>query len=438
MSVTPAPVKVQISRRAWKVAILAGMASYLDAAVIVTNGGALVLYKGLGVTDHQISQLSALLTLLFAFGALFGGRLGDRFGRRKVFTVTMVGLVIGAAIMAFAPGVALMYVGVPILGFAIGADLPVSIAMIAEEAPEGAKSKLVAFSHVLWMIAIASVMLVQVVVGGMGVMGARIMWLHVLVVAVAVLILRSTLPESAEWERARARQRAIQHDQADHDGGFAAGSLRQLFSRPFVFPLVALALFYGIVNLAANTSGQFAALLYTEFAGMTVSQAGLVGLVGLGIGIVVSLVFMRIIETRHRYTFFLVGGIVYAFAQALPLLLGVHAWTLIGWSVLSALGGMFAGEPMWKIWSQELLPTLLRTTAQGLTTFFARILAAMMALVTAPLMAIGPAALFAILTVAVASTTLLGWFWLRRMPKGQDVEAAIAAGATPEQAFKLS
>lgn len=432
---TSSPEKVRIPKGVWKVATLAGMASYLDAGAIVTNGGALVLYKGLGVTDQQISQLSAILTFMFAFGALFGGRLGDRFGRRKVFTVTMVGLCLGTAIMAAAPNVGLLYLGIPLLGFAIGADLPVSMAMISEEAPTGAKGKLVAFSHVLWMLAIATVMLLQVFVGDLGVTGGRIMWLHLTIVALVVLILRSTMPESAEWQR--ARERAMSHETSDQGNELEVVTLRQLFSKPFVFPLIGLALFYGIVNLSANTGGQFSTLLYTEFAGLTVSQAGLVGLVGLGVGLVMSFGFMRIIDTKYRYVFFLVGGIIYTLAQALPLIFGVHAWSLVGWSVLSAVGGMFAGEPMWKIWSQELFPTLLRSTSQGFTTFFTRILAALMALVTASLMAAGSAVLFAILTAAVAFTTLLGWFWLRRMPKGEDVEAALAAGATPDQAFVL-
>lgn len=430
-----APATVRIPPGVWKIATLAGMASYLDAAVIVTNGGSLVLYKGMGVTDPQISQLSAILTFLFAFGALFGGRLGDRFGRRKVFTVTMVGLCIGAAVMAFAPSWEFLYLGVPLLGFAIGADLPVSLAMIAEEAPEGAKGKLVAFSHVLWMVAIAAVMALQVIVGHMDVMGGRIMWLHVMIVALVVLVLRSTMPESSEWQR--AHDLALQQETSPGNE-VAASHLRQLFRKPFVLPLVGLALFYGIVNLSANTGGQFSTLLYTEFAGLTVSQAGLVGLVALGVGLVTSLAFMRVVDTRYRYVFFLVGGIIYTGAQALPLVFGVHAWTLIGWSVLNAIGGMFAGEPMWKIWSQELFPTLLRSTAQGFTTFFTRILAALMALVTATLMEAGSGVLFTILTVAVAFTTLLGWFWLRRMPKGEDVEAALAAGASPDEAFVLT
>ena len=49
---------------------------------------------------------------------------------------------------------------------------------------------------------------------------------------------------------------------------------------------------------------------------------------------------------------------------------GVSVWTLVAWQALGGVGGAFAGEPMWKIWSQELFPCLLRASAQGATTFF--------------------------------------------------------------------
>lgn len=128
-----------------------------------------------GFGAGTIGALSALLTLLFAVGALVGGRLGDRFGRRKVFTVTMVGLAVGIGLLAGAQNVAMLYVATVIVGFSIGADLRVSLAMINEEAPHGAKGRLVAFSHVLWMLAIGTVLALQAVVGDLGVLGARIM-----------------------------------------------------------------------------------------------------------------------------------------------------------------------------------------------------------------------------------------------------------------------
>src|SRR3954469_15729536 len=163
--------KVAVPREAWKVAVLAGMASYLDAGVIVTGGGTFVLYRNaFGFAAGTIGILSALLTLLFAIGALVGGRLGDRFGRRKVFTVTMIGLSVGIGLMAGAQNVAMLYVATILVGFSIGADLPVSMAMINEEAPPGAKARLVAFSHVLWMLAIIVVFALQALVGDLGVL----------------------------------------------------------------------------------------------------------------------------------------------------------------------------------------------------------------------------------------------------------------------------
>ena len=116
---------------------------------------------------------------------------------------------------------------------------------------------------------------------------------------------------------------------------------------------------------------------------------------------------------------------------------GVSVGTLIAWQALGGIGGAFAGEPMWKIWSQELFPTLLRSSGQGTTVFFTRVLAAVVALGTPLLLEFGPPVLFAFLTICVTFTTALGWFWIRRMPKGQQVEDALEAGQTPREAFAL-
>jgi inositol transporter-like SP family MFS transporter len=398
---------------AWRIAILAGMASYLDAGSIITSGGALVLYKErFGLSMAQIGELSAILTFLFALGALMGGRLGDRFGRRRVFTVTMSGLAFGAALLVFASGINMVYAGTMVVGFCIGADLPVSMTMIAEEAPPGFKGRLVAFSHVLWMAAIGTTFVLQMVVGDMGSLGGRIMWGHILAVAVLVLVLRATLPESGEWIRANARR--LQQG-ADGEAVEAAG-LRQLFGRRYIRPLVALGLFYGVFNLAANTGGQFGTLLYTEGARVSVSTAGLVNTVQLVVSIACAVVFLRVVDLPSRMAWFLIGGVVAIAAQAIPVVFGVNLVSLAAWQILQGVGGAFAGESMWKVWSQELFPTLLRSTAQGATTFFTRVLAAVAALGTPYLIQDGPSTLFISLTLAVAFTTLLGWLYIRKLP----------------------
>jgi inositol transporter-like SP family MFS transporter len=402
-----------LPRAAWRVALLAGMASYLDAGAIITSGGALVLYKEqFGLTMAQIGQLSAVLTALFAVGALVGGRLGDRYGRRKVFTVTMLGLAAGTATLTFAPDIATLFIGTILVGFCIGADLPVSMAMIAEEAPPGFKGRLIAFSHVLWMAAIGVTFLVQIAVGELGAIGGRLMWGHILAVTLLVLVLRSTLPESEEWLRAHARR-----GQTDAAGqALEINGLRELFSRRYIGPFIALALFYGVFNLAANTGGQFGTLLYTELAHTSVSTAGMVNTAQLAISFASALMFMRTVDLPSRMNWFLIGGLLAIAGQLMPIVFGVNVVSLAAWQVLQGIGGAFAGESMWKVWSQELFPTLLRSTAQGATTFFTRMLAAVAALGTPYLIQSGPTTLFVALTLAVAFTTALGWLYIRRVP----------------------
>ncbi|MHA4871755.1 MFS transporter [Duganella sp. PWIR1] len=403
----------ELPRSAWRVAILAGMASYLDAGAIITSGGALVLYKEyFGLTLTQIGQLSAVLTGLFAIGALVGGRLGDRYGRRKVFTVTMIGLAAGTAMLTFAPSVAMLYAGTAVVGFCIGADLPVSMAMIAEEAPPGYKGRLIAFSHVLWMAAICAAFVMQVLVGDMGVTGGRIMWAHILLVTLLVLALRSTLPESQEWTRAHARR----SNTIGSDDAPATEGLRQLFSRRYIGPCIALSLFYGVFNLAANTGGQFGTLLYTELAQTSVSVAGMINTVQFGISFCCAVLFMRTVDLPSRMTWFLLGGLLVIAGQIVPVVFGVNVVSLAAWQILQGVGGAFAGESMWKVWSQELFPTLLRSTAQGAATFFTRMLAAVCALGTPYLIQSGPSTLFITLTLAVTFTTALGWLYIRRLP----------------------
>ena len=163
-STTPAP-----TTRPWKTAILAGMASYLDAGAIVTTGIALVLYSAtLGIDPGTLGLLSGLLTLFFAVGAIIGGRLGDRYGRKRVYSVTLILFAVGVGLLAGAVAVPMLFVGVILTGLAIGADLPVSLAMIAEEAPEGKKGKMIVFSGMLWLLGILVPILLSIGVAPLG------------------------------------------------------------------------------------------------------------------------------------------------------------------------------------------------------------------------------------------------------------------------------
>ena len=84
-------------------------------------------------------------------------------------------------------------------------------------------------------------------------------------------------------------------------------------------------------------------------------------------------------------------------------------------------GGALAGEPFYKTWSQELFPTMLRTTAQGLTFGIARFFLGIWSFFVPVLatLSIRPVAL--ILMIFLTISGVVGFFF---MPKtaGKSLE----------------
>ena len=406
----------QGARRPWKTAILAGMASYLDAAAIVTTGIALVLYAPtLGLSNNDIGIISGLLTLFFAIGALIGGRLGDRFGRRRVFSVSLLVYAVGSAVLTLAIHPAMLYIGVVLVGSAIGADLPVSLALIAEESPEGMKGRLVVFSALLWLVGIVATVILTVIFSPLGPLGARILYGHLLLVAVVVVILRLGLSESTEWT-------VVKQAKVEGDDAIRFSAIPQLFAPPLLFTVLALGLYYALWNLAANTFGQFGAFIFVNVAHSTVQLQSLISLASFPIGIICALLFMRFVDKPSRMAWFTFGTICYAIAFGVPALLGGSVLTLSVTLLLVGIGAAFSGEVVYKVWSQEMVPTLLRSTAQGVTIALARITAALFAFITPALIVANNQLFFGLLFALSVVSGLMGLFWITRLPKARELE----------------
>ncbi|MEB3366692.1 MFS transporter [Saccharopolyspora mangrovi] len=416
-----------LTARDWTRSTVAGMASYLDAAAIVSTGTALVLFQDdLGLDPLQIGVLSSLLTLSIAAGALTGGRLGDRFGRRTVFSLTMVLLALGAGLLAAAAGPVMLCIGVVLIGYASGADLPVSLALIAEEAPPGQAGKLVGLSQVLWFGGIIATQLLSIVVGDLGSTGGRLLYAHVAVVAVLVLLLRLRVPESAKWVASREQFSGT-------DPQRKAPRLRELATSAHLLPLLGLITFYALVNVVANTKGQFGTFLYVNVAGSTVSVASTISVVTQCLGVALALLFMKVVDGRNRLRWYLFGAACYIVAMAIVVLFGVTVWSLATSAIFSAIGGALAFEAMLKVWCQEAFPTLLRATAQGTVVGAARVVAAGAAAVTPMLMTNAPRATFAVLLGVVTAGLIAGLFVGRSVQqhnhlRDDDTRSATAVG----------
>ena len=407
----------------WWVGVVAGMASYIDASALVASGIALVIYQqSIGITAGQIGILSGVLTLCVAVGALVGGRLGDRFGRRRVFLVTMALITAGSALATFGTTFPVLLAAIILLGLGVGADLPVSLATIAEAAADSNRGKLIILSNTLWLVGIIAAVAMASSTGGLGRLAGQLLFGQVGVVALVVLLARLTIPESRLWIQAR------QQEQEDARGSALAAPrarVRDLFRGPYAVPMVALLLFYCLTNLGANTTGQFNTFIAANHAGAdvaTFNQWALLVLVG---SLVIGLGYMRFVDTDKRFTFFAVGAVLVTASYFLLAIAGFTLTTLVAALVMASLGNSVAFEGMMKIWTQESFPTTLRSTAQGTIVAFARVSAALLAAVTPALLQFSLRGTFIALGVLAAAGFLIGGLVFRK-PRTNEFAAPAA------------
>lgn len=89
--------KVKLSRDNILLIVVAGLASYMDAALLVSLGVALPIWaNSFHLNSWLVGVVSTLLTVAVALGSLAGGWLSDRFGRVRVFNLDILFVGIGA------------------------------------------------------------------------------------------------------------------------------------------------------------------------------------------------------------------------------------------------------------------------------------------------------------------------------------------------------
>lgn len=389
----------------WWVSIVAGMASYIDAAAIVGNGIALVLYQSaIGITADQLGILSAALTLAIAGGSIVGGRAGDHYGRRPVFIVTMLLIVIGSALNTWGTSFAPLLAGVLLVGLGVGADLPVSLATISEAASPRNRGKLIVLSNLLWLAGIMASVGIAAATGGLGRLGGQLLFGQVGVVALFVLLARLGIPESPSWLAAHAERRAgMRTARALHTG------LADLTRGPYAKPFFALLAFYTLTNLAASTAGLFNSFIAVNLAGTTVETFNRIALLVLPLGAAISVFYMGFVDTRWRMPLYAVGAVATVAVTWVPAFLGFSLTTMAVGLALSAIAGSFAFEGVMKVWTQESFPTMLRATAQGAIIAVARISAALLAVITPSLLLSDGRAFYGVLGALAGVGLLVAW-----------------------------
>ncbi|PPS68452.1 MULTISPECIES: MFS transporter [Streptomyces] len=391
-----------IPRPLWKAAALSGMASYLDAGLIVSISVNLAVYRDsydMGV--WMAGAISAIVTGCIAVGSLVGGRLADLFGRRRVYNWDIFCFAIGALVITFAPDDITLLAGVLVAGLAAGADLPTSLAVVSDAAPSWARGRLVAFTQVMWMLGITVAIFLGFALSTTGMTGARLITGQLALAALVTWAMRSRLkPADAPSEK---------------DTGTVPESisLKGVWTRAAMLPMAATFVFYVTWGLGANTFGQFGTYLLVTVSDASQSLATGINLAFIPIGVLLTFAFVRVADSPWRDRLFHVAAVVQILAFVIASLTAGALAGMLVFYVLYQLSNPFAGEANYKVWSQLTLPADTRGTTQGLTYALSRGVFAVAAFFTPALADHSPSVLLWTITACMTAAAFTGVFIIR-------------------------
>lgn len=433
VSGNPTPDESKPTRQHWKWTVLAGMASYLDAGSIVALGTGLALWQEqLGMSSFAVGALAAIgpNAIGAAIGAFIGGRLGDLLGRKRIYQYDLLFYALGIALIVFAVNAPMLFIGTIIVGIAVGADVPTSLALVGEFAPDKARGKLMGFTQVAWSLGPIVVLLLAFALAPLELLGTRIVFAHLFVLALVTWYLRRGLAESARWTAASTAASArdasgiSEQSESSPTPRHVASPLRRLLSKPHLGALAFTGVFYVFWNTAAGTAGIFFPYIIKTLGAQ--SQAASVGLQAVGFIVsmlAVVLIFMPFNDRGDgiRRLLFGAGAVMAVAGWAVWVIFPLSIPVILVHIVFFGVGATLAGEPFYKTWSQELFPTLLRGTAQGITFGVARVVLGIWSFFLPTIAATGIKPAAAILTVFLVICGIVGFVW---MPKtaGKSLE----------------
>lgn len=362
---------------AWKKTILAAMTSYIDAGSIVAGAAGLSLWQQyLNMDGVQMGALAALSSnaASAAVGALVGGRICDRYGRKFVYTYDLLVYIAGMLLIVFGVNYAMLLGGYIIVGLGVGADIVASWTLIAEEAPAEDRAKHCGSAQFAWALGPAVVLLVSAWINQYGLIGNRIVFGHLILVALWVWWQRLKMPESKSFQEAKAKEQ-----QLIAEGKIKKVTYGELLSGINLKTVLFLCGVYSIWNLCASTWGFFMPYIYENVGKLSNSMSQLMSVGSFVLSSAGTyFIFMQLGDKISRRLLYAVIGGIYVIGWGVWVLPPemMSMWMLIMFTVFAGINNGSGQQAFYQLWCSELFPTKYRATAQGLTFFITRILAA--------------------------------------------------------------
>ena len=390
----------------WRNTILAGLANYIDAGSIVAGSAALALWKSqYALSDTFIGLIAAFSAnaISAGIGALLGGILCDKYGRKKIYQFDMLFYAFGMMFLVFAFAPWMIVAGFVLVGLAVGADIPASWSLIAEMAPDDKRGKHSGVAQVLWYLGPVVVLVSFAILAPLGILAARIVFAHLAILAIALTALRSRMRESERWEAAK---------RVEAGSPTASPTWRVLLQPQHIKSMAFLVGMYGLWNLWAGTNGFFFPYILQTVGSQ--SQATAVALQAGGFILAmlsIYFVFMRLSDRVNQRVLFGASALMQIAGMALLAVFPLTLPVAMLYIFLLQFGGGFGAQSFFQLWSAELFPTLARSTAQGITFAIVRISLGCWSFFVPVLTATGFHMLAIILTGFLVASAAVGLIW---------------------------
>ena len=393
-----------------KSTIAVSLTNYLDAGAIVAGASGLTLGKEyLGLTEGHLGFLNAISAncLGAAIGAIIGGFLADRYGRKAIYTYNMLIYMLGVALIVVSTNFPMLLAGFLVTGISVGVGVPASWTYISENSEVGNRGRNIGISQMAWGIGPLIILILGTLLapptggesggvlfgwvasavdslsGGtvtgaaLNVFGSRIVFASLFVVAFIAWMLQRRLDESAEWQAARAEQAA----EPKKESTFA--SFGRLFTNKVnVRTMLFLAGMYLTWNLVCSVMGFFQPHIYETAGGLSNEYANLLAAGQWGVIILTTFCFSMIVDRVNQRWLYALGVSFGVLAWVIVVVFGIGSMQLL--LLFTLLWGLQAGisvQSFYALWASELFPAKYRAAAQGIMFFVVRGLSALWGIV---------------------------------------------------------
>ena len=383
--------------------IAVSLTNYLDAGAIVAGASGLTLWqKYLGLSEVHLGSLNFISAncLGAALGAIIGGVLADKYGRKFIYTYNLLVYMAGVLLILCSVNFPMLLAGFLITGISVGIGVPASWTYISESSEINKRGRNICISQMSWGFGPMIILLLGMffapggylfswvetlahAIGGaelagdaLNVFSSRVVFLSLLIVAFIAWNLQRKLDESDEWKATREAAKAKGEDTG------LLHAFGVLFSNKTAVKTVCfLASIYLTWNLVASVMGFFQPHIYETAGGVSNEQANMLSCVGWAIVVAITFGLSFFID-KLPHKLFYVLGLIAALATWLVIISGVNGMGgLWAFSILWGINGGLSVQIFYALWGSELFPAKFRAGAQGLMFFIVRGLSAIWGLV---------------------------------------------------------